>query len=414
MAAMWLRLWKLTPAPLRASAHRCSQRLSRALLPVWFIFVWRRGAKARPGAGVAIQGLLRSAIGIGQGGRLFVDALDRIGISVLQVDAGGWASVYADLDDEGRGDSQAFADVVVSHLNPPELERVVEKSWARAQRNRRHVGYWAWELPEAPQSWRRGFRFVDEVWAPSSFTADALRRIASADVPVHVTPHPVWASPAGAADRSHFYLPEDACIVLTALDLRSTSARKNPMGALAAYKAAAANAAEPSVLVCKVSGAAMEPELFARLRADCEARSDIRLVEQVLAPRDMSSLVASADIILSPHRAEGFGLLLAEGMRLGKAVVATGWSGNMDFMDQTCAALIDYSLTPAVDLQGLYAGACWAEPDLDHAATLLASLISSRDARLALGERAAARGGPVFDPAAWATLIKTRLEAIRR
>lgn len=413
MAALWLKLWRLTPTPLRAFAHRRAQRLSRALVPVWFTFVWRRGGASHPGGGVAVQGLLRSAIGIGQGGRLFVAALELTGVPVMRIDAGGWASVPADLQDD-RPVSAAHADVVVSHLNPPELERVVEKSWARAQRGRRHVGYWAWELPEAPPSWRRGFRFVDEVWAPSSFTAEALRRIAPAGVPVHVVPHPMWATPTGAADRSRFGLPSDACIVLTALDLRSTSARKNPMGALSAYKAAAAEAAGRSVLVCKVSGAAAEPELLARLRVDCRARTDIRLMEQVLAPAAMSNLVASADIILSPHRAEGFGLLPAEGMRHGKAVVATGWSGNMDFMDETCAALITYRLIPAIDPQGLYAGASWAEPDLDHTAALLARLISSRDARAALGARATARGGPVFDRAAWAALIETRLKAVRR
>ena len=70
--------------------------------------------------------------------------------------------------------------------------------------------------------------------------------------------------------------------------------------------------------------------------------------------------------MLSLHRSEGFGLVPAEAMLLGRAVVATGWSGNMDFMDADSAALVGYRLVPARDPRGVFEapGADWAEPDL--------------------------------------------------
>lgn len=379
-------------------------------MPIWLVLVWRRGRPARAQDGVRVQGLFRSSIGIGQGARLFADAMEVAGFSIDRVDAGAWTNTAADLDLEPQGEGGGRpVGLTVSHLNPSELERVVERAWARAQRGRRHIGYWAWELPTAPTSWRRGFRFVDEVWTPSAFTADALSRIAPASVPVHVVPHPVWATTPGAADRAGFGLPEQACVVLVALDLRSTGARKNPLGALQTYAAATARTSTGATLVCKVSGASAEPALFAQVKALCSDRFDVVLIDAVLSHERMSALVASADIVLSPHRAEGFGLLLAEGMRLGKAVVATGWSGNMEFMDATCAALIDYRLTPVFDPQGLYVGSEWAEPDLGHAARLLARLIDSPDERAALGARARARGGPTFDMQLWRQLIERRM-----
>ena len=69
----------------------------------------------------------------------------------------------------------------------------------------------------------------------------------------------------------------------------------------------------------------------------------------MLPPADMSGLMAAADIVLSLHRSEGFGLVPAEAMQLGKPVVATGWSGNMDFMNARNSAPVSYSLVPVQD-----------------------------------------------------------------
>ena len=58
---------------------------------------------------------------------------------------------------------------------------------------------------------------------------------------------------------------------------------------------------------------------------------NIRIETHTLAPEDRHALTACADIVLSLHRGEGFGLVMAEAMLLGKPVVATGWSGNTDY-----------------------------------------------------------------------------------
>ena len=124
----------------------------------------------------------------------------------------------------------------------------------------------------------------------------------------------------------------------------------------------------------------------------------------------MLSLVASADIVLSLHRAEGFGLLLAEAMWLSKAVVATGWSGAMDFMDETSAALVDWTLTPARDPQGMYdSGALWADPDIVDAARQLSRLIADPLARTRLGAAARLRAERSFDRYGWLPTLREAL-----
>jgi glycosyltransferase involved in cell wall biosynthesis len=113
--------------------------------------------------------------------------------------------------------------------------------------------------------------------------------------------------------------------------------------------------------------------------------------------------MAASDIVLSLHRSEGFGLVPAEAMLLGKPVIATGWSGNMDFMDATSAALVGYRLVPTEDPRQVYHGASWAEPDQRDAVAHLRRLADDAAERRALGCRARAMAtdrlgaGPLAD-----------------
>jgi glycosyltransferase involved in cell wall biosynthesis len=108
-------------------------------------------------------------------------------------------------------------------------------------------------------------------------------------------------------------------------------------------------------------------------------------MNEKLRAEDMKALRSSIDVVLSPHRSEGFGLVLAEAMRAGKPVIATGWSGNMDFMDTSSAALIQSTEVPVNDSTGTYSVGNWAEPDLEHAAVLIKRLAENAEERTKLG-----------------------------
>ena len=108
------------------------------------------------------------------------------------------------------------------------------------------------------------------------------------------------------------------------------------------------------LLLLKVGNPTHFPDDFATLRAAAAGAPNIRIETRLLPPDDHAALMNAADIVLTLHRSEGLGLVAAEAMLLGKPVVATGWSGNLDFMDDAAAALVLVRLVPPKDR-----AACW-------------------------------------------------------
>jgi glycosyltransferase involved in cell wall biosynthesis len=239
-----------------------------------------------------------------------------------------------------------------------------------------------------PPDWQAALKFVHEIWVPSKFTADALDKLLPGRV--RVVPHPVAiAAPAAEPDRPGFGLPPDVVTVLVSFNLASSFERKNPLAAIAAFRAAFGDRND-RLLVLKVGYPDHFPADLARLRDAIGGSRNIRLDAGTLSPQRSRSLLASVDIVLSLHRSEGFGLVPAEAMLLGKPVIATGWSGNMDFMDASCAALIGYRLVPVTDPRGVYdiPGAVWAEADRDETVEHLRRLADDAALREQMGARA--------------------------
>jgi glycosyltransferase involved in cell wall biosynthesis len=188
--------------------------------------------------------------------------------------------------------------------------------------------------------------------------------------------------------RPDFGLPEHAVVVMVSFNLASSLTRKNPFAAVAAFRGAFGDRPD-RVLLLKIGHPNHAPEDFARL-AQMARAPNIVVHTQTLPPADSHALTACADIVLSLHRSEGFGLVLAEAMLLGKSVIATGWSGNTAFMNPATAALVNYRLVPARDDRNVYRDALWAEPDLMEAVVHLRRLADDPEYRLALGQKARA------------------------
>jgi glycosyltransferase involved in cell wall biosynthesis len=391
------RAWRRLPKAVRYALFGVAKRGLEALRPLRVRAGWKKGRVG--GEPVTILGLHSAVVGLGEGARLAAGALEAAGLKVAREDVSAVYGIKPELPVPAS--APAAGGVVVSHINPPELMWLLALTGAEHLKGKKHIGYWAWELETAPKDWARAFAYVDEVWALSEFNAVSLRAIAPKGLPVKAVGLPVHRFPRLEPDRKGFGIEGDAPVVLAGFDLKSNAARKNPWAALEAYERAVPEADGSARLMLKVASAGADPEAFARLQAKAAARPDIILLQAHLSDEAMRRLMASVDIVLSLHRSEGFGLFLAEAMWLGKPVVATGWSGNMDFMDSQSAGLVAYELVEAGREAGPYAGGQWAEPEVGHAAVLLARLLRDPQHRAEMGRRALAKAEACFSQERW-------------
>ncbi|MDB5461791.1 MAG: glycosyltransferase [Phenylobacterium sp.] len=388
------RLWRsAVPLPLRQLAAPTLNKVLESHV--------RRSARAPHGADTAqgpvkVVGYFAGSHGIAASARLAARAFEALGVPVDRVDV-----TDAKLDWSGRLTEPVTAGAWIFHLNPPELLAALACLGPRQLVGPRY-GYWAWELPRAPDLWLKDAALVDEVWAPSRYTAEALAGAAS---PVRVVPHPLfvedYANVAPAPRRAAFQ-------GVSVFDFNSSSARKNPDGAIAAWRQAFGD--DPTCeLTLKTQNGRLFPEVLAALRAS--APGNVRIVDEVWSYAEIQSLIAGADVLVSLHRAEGFGLTPAEAMALGTPVLATAYSGVLDFMDADCAMMVPYRATPVVDPQGIYQGQTWAEPDLGAAAGALVRLCGDPDLGRRLAEAARKRVARQLSPPAWFTTLPAPVKA---
>lgn len=384
------KLWHRLPLPMRVKMGKRLRFLTEPLLAASI-----PSAGACPevtGKSVTIIGCFSSPIGHGIAAKLLEAELRQHGVIVRRIDASEWIGAPIDPKLAIRSDTPAPDDVLIIVLNPDVAIHALRKLGIATLRNRKVIGYWVWELEIVPLFWRLAGRFVHEIWTPSSFSAEALRR--RFDVPVRVIPHPAALAPPPALTaerrargRAAIGVSDTAFVALQSFSLASSLTRKNAIGAISAFVAAFHDKPDARLVLRYLSGDRF-PESLQRLRdAARTAGPQVILRPALNGLEELFDLYAACDVYVSLHRTEGFGLNLAEVMLGGRPLIATKWSGNLDFMDKECVALINAELVPLDDPDAVYKqrSARWAEPQLDEAIRWLRKLA----AEPALGHRMA-------------------------
>jgi len=247
-------------------------------------------------------------------------------------------------------------------------------------RNHYNIGYWFWELEKFPEAWRGALDRVDEVWVASTFVQHAVSLVAGSK-PVRRIPYPISYTLQRTHTRQEFGLREEPFTFLFNFDYFSFVERKNPAGLVRAFKLAFPT--DPDVaLVLKSTGETKAPEAAAAVRRLAANDQRIVFLDQNLDRDSMWGLLSVADAYVSLHRSEGLGLGLAESMYLGKPVIGTGYSGNLDFMNRENSLLVDFRLVDVPENAYPHAaGQTWADPDIDSAAHCMRRVREDPDLR---------------------------------
>lgn len=388
------RLYARIPFACRLAARRCLHAVLRTPMPpVPFGDAATRIRVPRlqtpVGPGVNLAGYAKGEFGVAQNVRSYAHALERAKypFSIFDLSVGD-ISRQRDLSMAAHFSDTLGHGVNVFFVNAEQLPILRSVLGRGVFAGRYNVGFWAWELESFPVAWSDAFRCVDEVWAQSRFTCDAIAR--ATRKPVLYMPTPIEFEPPAGMGRDHFGLPDSAFTYLFSFDFNSHVARKNPGAVIAAFRRAFADGAPNVRLFIKSTNGERYPAQMEALRRMAGGDSRIEVRDGFLSRPEMFAMENAVDCYVSLHRAEGFGLGMAECMYLGKPVIATGYSGNLDFMRDDNSLLVDYVMAPlhAGDYPH-WQGQRWAEPDIGHAACLLRKVFDDPDMARAIGRKAA-------------------------
>ena len=360
--------------------------------------------------GVNIAGYFRAELGVGEAARLLTSAVEAAGIrhSTLTYDATLSRTNHA-FDE--RGDRRAPYDVNILCVNADQTRLFARDAGPQFFDGRYTVGYWFWELDPFPAAMHHAFDYVDEVWTATTFVASGIRQIGRR--PVTTVPLPVAVprtSP--AVTRESLNLPQ-GFLFLFLFDFFSVLERKNPVGLIDAFTRAFRPNEGPTLMIKTINGQRRLVDLE-RVRAAAAERPDILIVDDYYSAEQKNSLTGLCDCYVSLHRSEGLGLTMAEAMALGKPVIATAYSGNVDFMTPENSYLVNYTIGAVPRGTNPYPqGSPWAEPNLDEAAELMRRVYEAPREAAARGERAREDILTKHDAASSGKVLAARLDEIR-
>ncbi len=337
--------------------------------------------------GVNLFGYARGELGIGEDVRMVAFALKSQGIpfSIINVKPGREISQKDHSADQWIAEHPRYGINILCMTGVEQARFTCEKGLGMFT-GRYNIGLSPWELPQWPQSCQYAYGTVDEIWGISSHTGHAYR---DAPRPVLVMSLPVVVDPVGEEGRAQFDLPVEPYLFVFAFDIHSTVARKNPEAVIRAFQKAFPTEGREAVgLVIKVTTPAADMDnltfldrislLASKYRAwhavkrlaDEDPR--IHIIERSMRRPQVMALYRACDCFVSLHRAEGFGRCLAEALLLDLQLIATGFSGNMDYCAEPRVGLVRYHLRPVRSNEYFWSeGQAWAEPDIDHAAELM-------------------------------------------
>lgn len=359
--------------------------------------------------GLNVVGYLKDETGIGEGARSLIRALKSRNYPVSGWEVTSTPYRQKDRSVEYLADGRLFP-VTCHYVNADQAQATFNELGQEFFDSRYNIGFWHWELSEFPKDLKGSFSFYDEIWVGSNFIKQAL--LSHTTVPVHVIGHHITERPVSSFGRSDFGIREDSFAVLFAFDCLSEIERKNPFGAIEAFRKAFANTSDKVTLIIKACNLREFPLARTRIIDELKALSGI-LIEEYLDREELTGLFQSSDCYLSLHRSEGFGLTIAEAMSNGIPVVATNYSGNTDFMNHTNSFPVNFQLCELNRDFGRYQrGACWAEPNLDHAALQLRLVFSDRARSKRIGELGAKDIASICGELAFSSRVIDRLREI--
>ena len=362
-------LMKIFPKELLSSAKkRYMQKNTSKLVKV---MIEPMDKEAFP-VGINLIGNIKADTGLGQSNRLLANELEnsKYALNLIQHSISDKISMHDTTYDAKLVKDNDYL-VNIFHINAHEFTLAYMQFGKKKLDKHYNIAYWLWEIEDFPDEWVDCISLLDEIWTPAEFVSESIRK--KTNKPVVTVPYAIEAPVDEKYDRKYFGLPEDRFLFLMMFDSGSMIERKNPTAVFEAFKKAFEKDDKHVGLVIKINGAKEDDVKY--ITGIMEGYSNIYIINKTYSKVAVNSLIKSVDVVVSLHRAEGFGLVMAEAMVNGTPCIATNWSANTEFMNDKVACMVDYQLVELKQNIGPYKkGIRWADPDVEQAAEYMKKL----------------------------------------
>lgn len=340
--------------------------------------------EARFPKGINLIGNIKGDSGLGQSCRLLAYALKHSEFPVCIVEHSISSSLsMSDTTYDDCLEKKNKYGVNIFHINPHEFAPAFLQLGRGVWDYHYNIAYWLWEMEDFPDEWMDCINLLDEIWTPAEYISKSIGK--KTDKPIVTVPYHVTATTSAEFDRGYFGLPENRFLFLMMFDCGSMIERKNPRAVIEAFKKAFEPEKQDVGLVIKINGGSSED--MEQIESYAAGYNNLYLINKIYSKLEINSLIKCADAVVSLHRAEGFGLVMAEAMMNGVPCIATNWSANTEFMSPEIACMVDYELVELDHDIGPYKrGNRWAEPNVEQAAQYMRILYENPEYRSELAE----------------------------
>jgi GT2 family glycosyltransferase/glycosyltransferase involved in cell wall biosynthesis len=331
-------------------------------------------------SGVNFFGPLSTTSGLGSAARGYVAALRSAGVAVDTYDVSRLISRDLPLDLVSSADLAYSINLL--YLNPDQVIPFVDIFGSAIFDHRANVGFWVWELPSPRAEWRSALSGFDLIVTPSEFCNDCFSTFTNRPVVScpHVVDEKFLLAELGKFTANYWVSlleSEKAAgrrIVLFVMDASSYMARKG----VDIFLALAARYEEKHPGQC-VFVLKTHSKDYSNSTYRVNNRS-VLVINEVLSFPDLLKLKSIADVYLSPHRSEGFGLNIFESIALGVPALCSDYGGSVDCLPQDYPFQIPGRLIEIEREMGPYRrNAIWFEPSSDAAYALLEQMLGTED-----------------------------------
>jgi glycosyltransferase involved in cell wall biosynthesis len=334
--------------------------------------------------GVDVLGFFSAEHGVGEASRVITHSLRSVGVMVSTID-------YTDTESRREHsfltENESQYKVLLTSINSDQLIAAHHRIEPDFFNDRYVIGQWFWELEESPSWFSDAYPYVNELWAPSRFIESMLIRSVPERIHVEYVPLPVHAPEIDVTLNRQYFGLDDRFMFLFVFDFMSVMKRKNPLGLIEAFTQAFSDGNGPQLVIKTINGD-KRPLEYETLGAAISAQSGVTLIDKYFTKIETATLTSLADCYVSLHRSEGLGLTMSEAMALGVPVIATGYSGNLDFMNGENSLLVPSSQVAVGEgAEGYSPHAMWVEPDISAAASHMRDVYQNKQQAREMGER---------------------------